>query len=690
MSALNVNRAGILPGDKYNRNTFSIKASRQYGALKATANASYGSSITDQGDLYNAYFNITNIAPNIPYTTYKDINAPFADINTYYNAYGINPYWYLKNKRTVTDRKDFLGSLNLSLDVTKWLNINYLVGTQNYNSDGTATQAAFNFSPYAVYMGNNTLGGNESIFQGNTLPTINSSSVSTSRFYSNLNITFHKNFGNVLNAQVILGNIVNKDNYKLISNGSNTLLNIDNFYNVNFRQGVANVDQQSTKMRSYGNFIDVSLGYKNFLFLHASGRVDETSLLDPGNRRYFYPGVDMALVLSDLVPYIKKSETISYLKLRAAVTKTGNVNVNPYQVQNVFASGQGFPFGQLSALTTSTSATLPGLKPEFTLSKEIGAEIAFLRNRINLQLSYFEGKTTNETVPIDISSATGYTKSLANIGEMTNKGIELDLNVTAIRTDNFKWDIGLHYTHYQNRVVSLGKANSLLIGNNAYANVGQSYPQLRLTDFLRDSLGRMIVDPNTGYPSNATKLVNFGTTNPTNTLGINTSFNYKQFTLSAVAQYQGGNVIYNGTGYYMDVFNVSKRFAVFDRSRFAFPNSVIMGPGGKYIDNPSNQLVDFVLWGGFPQSAYMTSGAFWSLRNASFSYSVPKKLLTKLKYVQDASLSVVGSNLLLWVPKSNVWTNPEFNEGTGNATGSNSLNQSPPTRTYGVNLKVVF
>jgi TonB-linked SusC/RagA family outer membrane protein len=689
LSAQNINRTGILPGDKYNRNSFGLKASRQFGAFKATGNVSYGASHTDQGDLYDAYFNITNIAPNVPYTSYQNINAPFADINTYYNAYGINPYWYLQNQRNNTYRQDFLGSLDLSLDITRWMNIDYLIGTQNYSIDETATEAAFNFSPYAIWMANHTLGGNESIFQGNTLPTINSSSISNDNFYSNLKMTFHKKFGNI-STQLILGNVVNQNKYNLLSNGSNTLLNIDNFYNVNFREGVPNVNQQMTKMRNYGNFGDLTLGYNDYLFLHASGRLDETSLLNADNRQYFYPGIDAALVLSEAISSLKNSKTISFLKIRGAVTKTGNVNVNPYQVQNVFSSAQGFPFGQLPALTTSTSATLPGLKPEFTLSKEVGAEIAFLNSRIDLQASYFQEKTTNETVPINISAATGYTQSLANIGEMTNNGLELDLNITPVITKSFRWDVGIHYTQYQNKVVSLGQVSSLYIGNNAYAVVGKSYPQLMLTDFLRDSIGQLVVDANTGLPSNATKLVDFGTSNPKYTIGINTSLSYKRFTLSIVAQYKGGNVIYNGTGYYMDVFNISKRFAVFDRSKFYFPNSVIMGSNGKYIANPNDQLFDFALWGGFPESAYMTSGAFWSLRNASISYTLPKNIVGKLKYVQNISVSAVGSNLLLIVPKSNIWTDPEFGEDTGNATGSNSIHQSPPTRTYGLNLKIVF
>jgi len=697
LSAQNISRTGILPGDKYNRNNFGLKASRQYGAFKAIANASYSTSHTDQGDLYDAYFNITNIAPMVPYASYTDINSPykFSDINTYYNAYGINPYWYLQNRRNNAYRNDLLGSLDFSLDATKWMNIDYLIGLQDYSINSIATQAAFNFSPYAIWMANNSLGGNESIFQGNTLPTIASSTMSDNKFYSSLKFTFHKKFGNI-NTQLILGNVINQDQYRLLSNGSTTLLNIGNFYNVNFRQGVPNVNQSMTEMRNYGNYADLTLGYKNFLFLHASGRLDATSLLNANNRNYFYPGVDASVVLSDVINALKNSKTISFLKIRGAVTKTGNINVNPYQVQTVFSSGAGFPYGQLPGLTTSTAATFPGLKPEFTLSKEIGGEIGFLENRVNLQFSYFQENTTNETVPIDVSNATGFTQSLINIGEMLNKGLELDLNVTPVKTNNLKWDVGFHFTHYQNKVVSLGKINSLKITgpsgiSNSYAVVGKSYPQLLLTDFKRDSIGQIIVNANSGTPSRANTLVDYGTTNPTYTLGINTSLNYKHFTISAVAEYKGGNVIYNGTGLYMDVFNISQRFAVWDRSRFYYPNSVIMGPNGKYIANPKDQVYDFGLAApGGVQSIYMTSGAFWSLRNASISYSLPENITDKLKYVQNISVSLVGSNLILIVPKGNIWTDPSFGEDTGNATGSNSLHQAPPTRTYGVDLKIVF
>ena len=97
-------------------------------------------------------------------------------------------------------------------------------------------------------------------------------------------------------------------------------------------------------------------------------------------------------------------------------------------------------------------------------------------------------------------------------------------------------------------------------------------------------------------------------------------------------------------------------------------------------------------YGYFPGSVYVTSAAFWSLKNVSLSYVVPQKYLEKagLSIVKQVSIGLVGSNLLLFVPKLNTWTNPEFSEDTGNATGTNTINETPPTRTFGANVIFTF
>ena len=698
LSAQNVNRSGIVPDDKYTRNSIRFNGSKIYGAFKATANVSYSASDVNTGDLADAYNNILNIAPLIPYTNYSNVNAGYGTINTFYNAYGLNPYLYLYNNRDNTKRNDIQGNLDLSLNVNSWLNLDYVIGVENFYITDQSTVGAFNYSPYALFMAYNTLAGNMSVYHGNTPPSVSNTNTTEQNFYSNFRINLHKTFGD-FNTQLILGNVVNQQTVNEIGNNSSTLLNISNFYNVNYRQGTPGVIQYNSLNRNYGNFADFSVNYKNYIFLHASGRGDATSLLNASYRNYFYPGVDGAIVLSDMIAALKNSKTISFLKIRGALTKTGNINVSPYSVLNVFGSGSNFPYGSTAGLTTPTTSTTPNLSPEFTSSKEVGGDIGFLKGRVDLQASYFTEKTTNETVSVNVSDATGYQNATKNLGEMDNKGLELDLKLEPVRLSNgLRWDIAFHYTHYINKVVSLGgSSNSLQITNpngstsNSFAVVGKPYTALMLTDWQRDNAGQVIVNANTGYPTIGANLQYYGTTNPTQNLGINTSVSFKGFTLSAVAEYRGGNVIYNGNGPTLDVDGLSARTAQFAHTKFVYPNSVIMGPNGKYIPNPGIQIQDAGIgWWSLPQSMYMTSGAFWTLRNAALTYTIPTAVVAKLKYVQNITVSLVGSNLLILLPKGNVWTDPEFSTSTGNATGSNSLVNAPPTRTFGASLNVTF
>jgi TonB-linked SusC/RagA family outer membrane protein len=692
VSAQNLNRTGIVPNDTYVRNTVRANGSRKYGAFKISANVSYSASNTNTGGLYNVYNNILNIAPMVPYDSYSNVNADFADINTFYNAYGINPYWYIYNQRDVAYRSDLLGNVEGSLDATSWLNVDYVFGVKNYAINEQSTQAAFNFSPYAIWMGNNTLSGNMSIYQGMTLPQVANYATNDYSLYSNLKINLHKSFGD-FNTSLILGNTVSQERYNWLYNGSTTLLNISDFYNVNFREGTPSVGQSYQETRSFGNYADLSVNWKNAIFLHGSARGDAT-----GNRTYFYPGVDAAVVLSDLIRPIHESKVISFLKVRGGVTKTGNISIGAYAIDNTFLPANGFPFGNLAGLTTNTAAGNLGLKPEFTVANEVGAEIGFLHNRIDLQGTYFKEKTTSETVPISVTPTTGYLTSIQNVGEMDNSGEEIDLKVTPLKLANgLRWDIGFHYSHLANKVVSLNGTSQLNLLNangtasNSFAVVGKPYTSLLLTDWERDPQGHVIVNANTGYPTISPTLVNFGTTNPTQMFGINTAVSFKGFTLSAVAEYHGGNMVYNSIGTGMDVLGVSMRSAMFAHTKFVYPNSVIE-EGGKYVPNPGVQLQDAGIdWWSLPGSMYATSGAFWALRNASLTYSVPSNYVRKLKVVQAITIGVVGSNLLMWRPSSNVWTNPEYSDNvTGNATGTNSLSEAPPTRTFGANLNITF
>src|SRR5260221_1955976 len=663
LSGENISRKGIVPKDKYNRTTFRMNAAKRFGKFKASGAFSYGESNLDQtGQIKDFYGSIQNTAPQVPITSYQNTNAVFGDLSTYFNAYAVNPYWFIDNRRHTRNRKDLLASGDLSMDFTKWLNVSFQAGIENYSYVDENTSAAFNFSPYGLFLGSSaTLSGNQATYFANVAPTLANEVASDRKLYTNLKILLHKKIGEFA-GQLILGNSINQDDYNRLDNGSNTLLNVPGLYNVNFRSGTPTVDQLKTQGRKYGNYADFSINYKEFIFLHANGRQAKTSLLDASNRSFFYPGVDAAIVLSDAIGMLKESKTISFLKIRGGIIKTGNVNISPYQIQNTLSVGPNFPYSQTAGLTTSGTYTKLDIKPEFINSSEVGIELGLLNNRINWKGTYFYEKTTNETVPVNVSNSTGFGTYLENLGRMDNKGLELDLNADILRLSNgLRWNVGVNYTHYNSIVRSLGPVTSLGIPNgpstsNAYAVVGQPYPVLQVADWAKDPQGRVIVDANTGLPSQSATLVNFGPTNPTEAIGITTNVSYKGFTFSAVAEYKGGNVIYNGVGSNLEVNGPSARSAMFNHNRFAYPNFVIVTSTGHYAPNTGVTVNDgglgfWGIYGYFPASMYVTSAAFWTLRNASLSYQLPQRLVSRLKAVQAVSVSLIGSDLWLWLPE---------------------------------------
>ena len=143
------------------------------------------------------------------------------------------------------------------------------------------------------------------------------------------------------------------------------------------------------------------------------------------------------------------------MKIRGGVSKVGSINIDNYSLENTFGVANNFPFGSLSAYTVGNTLNNRFLEPEFTLSREAGLDIAFLKSRINLGITAYQTNTTNQTVNMTVSSTTGYTSSKINAGEMLNKGLEFELKTTPIATPNWRWDFNANYAYWYNKVVSL-------------------------------------------------------------------------------------------------------------------------------------------------------------------------------------------------------------------------------------------
>jgi hypothetical protein len=211
---------------------------------------------------------------------------------------------------------------------------------------------------------------------------------------------------------------------------------------------------------------------------------------------------------------------------------------------------------------------------------------------------------------------------------------------------------------------------------------------------VRDANGHVIVDAVSGMPTKASSLSILGNANPTDILGLTTNVTWKRFTFAATADYRAGHKIFNNIGNAMDFSGAGWTTAQTGRQRFVFPNSVIV-VNGKSVPNTNVTVTDanFNFWPSLYNSVganYVVSAAAWKLREVMISYDIPQTIFAATKVIQRATLTVSGRNLLMIRPATNKWTDPEFNEGTGNDVGRTGEAQAPPTRIFSATLALQF
>ncbi len=715
LSVQDVDIKGITPEDKNRRTSFRFNASKDYNKFRASFNVNY---IQGNYDVVNnaaysgrfassyngsVYFTILNTPMHVPITSYKDQNSKFGNYSNYYNEYFVNPYWVIDNHRTRGRSDDILSSMELNYSVADWLTATYRLGAtlgfntyKNSNSPITVTDFAASHRGQAFRNQPGSVGDGQSLSSRITQEVF----LHGKRDVSDFGVTY------------TLGTRFRQNNTKQMDIGGNNLV-VPNLFNVSNRTGEPVASESNFRNRLLSVFGSVAVSYKGWANIEFVGANDWDSRLDVNNNSYFYPGVNAALVLSDAVPAIKNSSFISYAKLRGSISKSANVNLGTYALEATYSQSGGFPYGGLGGFSANNIKPDEGIQPEFVNSKEAGIELGFLNNRINLEATYFNQNNTNQILQVQQSSATGYPNRLANTADFVNSGVELDLRLTPlVKLGNGSFDFSVNATYNDNKIKSLFPGiNELVIGGTSnftqraasspdafnYAIVGMPAFVFKLSDYDRDPQGRVIVDAVSGNPSLSDSLVTMGRSLPLWIVGLNPSYSWKGLTVSMTWDYRGGHNAYHGIGSDMDFTGISERSARFGRKRFVFPNSVYYD-GSKYVPNENIQVasagVNFYTSGALNSGVatnYFSSAASWKLRELAITYNLPMAWIGNGKVIKRVTIGAVARNLFVFLPKSNQWTDPEFNYSTtGNTYGINSVFSSPPSRLFGGTIVLTF
>ncbi|MCK0125420.1 SusC/RagA family TonB-linked outer membrane protein [Gelidibacter sp. F2691] len=694
----NLLQEGNLPNSEIKRNTINFSGSHELSD-KLTASTTFNFIKTDGKGRYGTGYSSKNVMQQ--FRQWFQTNVDFKEMQQAYfstrenitwnpkspnnlaPAYSDNPYWTFYENYETDTRSRYFGNFALDYEITDWLSV---MGRFAYDSYSELQEERINVgsadvSEYTRYNNN------------------------VAEYNYDLMFTFNKDLSDKLNLEGNLGANIRQNKQNSIFAGTNGGLNLPGLYALSNSVSPINApaEYDATSVVD-GQFARASLGYDNFAYLEGSYRTDRSSTLPKENNRYGYYSVSGSLVFSQLID----ARWLSFGKLRANYAEVGN-DTNPYRVFNTF--GIGTPFnGNGIASNPGTQSNL-NLLPERQESYEIGLEMQFADRRVGFDVSYYNTQNINQITAIPLSTATGYTSAILNAGTIENKGVEVQLNLTPIKSEDFQWDITANWSKNESLVVELlgGIKNlqlaSLQGGISINATPGEPYGTIRGTDYVYTN-GQKTVRPNGYYASTGTNNNIIGDINPDWKGGVFNNFRYKNFNLNFLIDVQKGGDVFSldtwygyATGLYdftaasNDLGNPVRNPIVGTPGNYAANSGGVILDGVQADGSPNNVRADATTAGnpwGYARSnnaAHVYDAGYVKLREASLSYNLSPKVLEQMAFT-GVSISIIGRNLWI-IDKNTPYADPEAGLSSGNVQGYQS-GSYPSIREIGASLKLQF
>lgn len=592
------------------------------------------------------------------------------------HTYFTNPYFIQKNLPSGNDKDRLVGNIALNYKILPSLSLLLRSGTDIW----TDTRInVLNFE--RVRNGNRTFGAySEEVLR-------------RQETNSDFIFTFNKAITSDFSINVQAGGINRTNQYKQNKLTVGQLV-VDGVYNA----GNANPSQNTAlsaieKSQVNSAFGSVEFGWRNALFVNATARNDWSSTLPAEDRSYFYPSVSVSGVLSELLNM--QNSVLSFAKVRASWAQVGN-DADPYQLLQTFRA-KGSWDGSVPEFYENVKIANSTLKPEITTGTELGLDLRFLKNRVGLDLTYYDQVSRNQILGVEISKASGYDSRILNAGKISNKGLEIVLTGTPVRLPGgFAWETTLNFSRNRNRVLELAEGLTTYVlysrqGLNSEARVGQAYGTLFGIGFEHAPDGQRVYGAN-GYPVvSATPRV-LGNIQPNWTGGWQNSFRYKGIILTALVDVRSGGSLFDegtGTGRWTGQYTetgLGREEGIIGKgvvnvgtaeSPSFVPNTTIVPASTLYgYNNPRRY-----------HEAAIFDASYVKLRELTLGYQIPATLLSRVK-IQSAKISLVGRNVLMLF-KNTPHIDPEADRFGANSQGF-AYGELPSSRSIGVNLNLAF
>ncbi|WP_432709320.1 SusC/RagA family TonB-linked outer membrane protein [Pedobacter sp.] len=688
---LRADESGVLPNSKITRNNFNLSGGHDITknlTVSASANYSkidglgrYGTGY--EGNNPNQQFRQwwqTNIDIKEQEAAFnrngENITWNWSDVTATRPIYSNNPYWSRYNNVQNDTRDHYFGNAMVTWAPLAWLDVMGRVtydGTYDIQEERLAIGGA-DISEYARF--NRT--ASETNFD--------------------LMVNFNKNITDLITFRGLLGSNLRRNRLSSISARTNGGLAVPGLYSLSNSVNLINAPvERYERIAVDGLFASATLGYSELVFLDATIRRDQSTTLPVDNNSYWYPSVAGSFVFSSLV---KGSEWLNYGKLRINYAEVGN-DASALSLYDVYTINPVYDGNLLTSLPVTKLN--PNLKPERTKAFEAGIEANFFKARFGFDVTYYNSKSVDQIMPVNISTATGFGNRWVNAGTIENKGVEVSAFVLPYSTQDFSWTLNVNWSRNRNKVTELYEQNTNLQlasfqgGVTLNATLGEPFGTLRGRGFVYEN-GQKVVGEDGYYvfgPANSV----IGDMNPEWTGGIQNNLKYKDVSLSFLIDFRKGGSVFSldqyygqATGLYPESVGPNdlgnpKRLPISEGGGVILPGVQAGGaPNTVRVEAYDNSVTPYG-YSNNPQEAFVYDASFVKLREAALTYSLPKSLIGE-KVFKGVDVSLVGRNL--WVIHKKVpYSDPEAGLSSGNLQGYQS-GAYPSIRTIGFNLKFRF
>ena len=601
-----------------------------------------------------------------------------------------NPLWNVNNNfgKDESDRKTY--SLGVNLNPWKWLTISGRFGYDTYDQNGFLF-----FHPQSFYVTASSGGTLDNYWRKYTGYNHTITGTVKKDLTKNLSLramggTMWQDYKTEMfavygtNLVDSVGGLLNASgNGKMYKNGS--IISDKDLAALMGDYMDSNVTRASTRLRLNRNkfgewnyvqtrqiayFGEVALSYKNYAFINYTHRFEQASTLPKQNRKYNYPGASLSLIVSDLIPALKKGNILNYWKLRTSRATTARLN-SPYSTQSVFvdnlASGGGYSYGFFNNNSE--------LEPEKQNTQELGTEFRLFNSRLSVDFTYYNTLNKGQIIEnFRLSYGTGFVLNTQNAGSTRNKGIEIVLDYNVMKKKNFNWDMRFNFNRMRNKVVGLPKsvseyyiADTWLYTARGGLKLGGPTTSITGSTYARNAAGQILINPANGFPVTNSAFSVIGDRNPDFTTGWNNSFRFKNWKLNMLWDLKVGGDIFNGTSRFMTVTGLGKN--TLDRytprvvagvlndglqnSATPTPNTIAVVPAYNYTfyTLPDEEFIE-------------RDVNYFRLRDITLSYTFNKNFIRGLK---NLSAFVTGNDLILLTNYSGA--DPAVNGNTAGGRG---------------------